>query len=153
MKNATVAEPVATYFDTSALAKRYVAERGSHDVDAFLAGQDDAFVISPLVATELESVLRRLLRQRLIDAAFAAQARIDFAADLTAALWAMHPFEAASFARASVLIRELDSPLATVDALHLACAIEFGCDAIATGDRQLARAAQASGLIVHSFVT
>ena len=44
-------------------------------------------------------------------------------------------------------------PLAeTPDALHLACAIELGCAALASGDRRLLAAAAARGLRVHSFV-
>ena len=143
---------MATYFDTSALAKRYILEAGSDTVDAFLASHDDDCVICPLVATEFESILQRLLRQGLIAPDFAARARSSFAADLSGALWAMQPFEVASFGRAGNLLRDLNTPLATLDALHLACAIELHCTALATSDRQLARAAQASGLVVHSFV-
>lgn len=139
------------YFDTSALAKRYVAEPDSDAVDAFVQGLDGERVISPLVATEFESVLARLQRQQLIDERYGELARREFAADLTATLWQMHAFEPTSFARASLLLRELASPLATLNALHLACALELGCDALATGDRQLARAAAESGLAVHAF--
>lgn len=134
------------------MAKRYVAEVGSDAVDEFLVAQSEPCVITPLVATELESMLQRLARQHLIDARFAAQVRRSYAGDLGAALWSMQPFDPASFARAAALMRELNLPLATLDALHLASAMDLGCSAIATGDRQLARAAEASGLTVHSFV-
>ena len=143
---------MATYFDTSALAKRYIAEQGSDAVDAFLAQHLEDCVISPLVVAEFESILQRLLRQGLIDTDYAAQSRSQFAADLAGALWAMLPFEVASFGRATGLLRDLGTPLATLDALHLACAIEMNCGALATSDRQLVRAAEASGLLVHSFV-
>ena len=139
------------YIDTSALAKRYVAERGSDAFDAFLAEQTDDCIICPLGATELESVLQRLHRQGLMTAPFAQQARRDFAADLASALWAMRPFEAAAFALASELMRSLKAPLTTLDALHLACAVEFDCTGFATGDRQLARAADERGLQIHPF--
>ena len=58
----------------------------------------------------------RLLRRGLIDADFAAQSRSQFAADLTGALWAMRPFEVASFGRATSLLRDSGAPLATLDA-------------------------------------
>lgn len=48
-------------------------------------------------------------------------------------------------------MRSVDVPLATLDALHLASAIESGCDALATGDRHLSRAAVKRGLTVHEF--
>lgn len=140
------------YIDTSALAKRYIAERGSVEFDEFIAAQSDDCVICPLGAMELESILQRLERQRLIDSEFAQQARRDFASDLASAVWSMHGFDGACFARATELLRTLHSPLGTLDALHLACAIETGCGALATGDRQLARAAEKSGLTLHSFV-
>ena len=140
------------YIDTSALGKRYIAERGSAAFDDFIETQGDDFVICPLGAMELESILQRLQRQRLIGTGFAQQARRDFASDLASAVWSMHGFDGACFARGTELLRTLASPLATLDALHLACAIETGCDALATGDRQFARAAAESGLTVHSFI-
>lgn len=143
---------MAVYIDTSALAKRYLAEKGSDAFDAFLIAQPDDCVISPLVATELESIVQRLLRQRLIDKAYAEQVRQDFAADLRGALWSMRPFPSAVLALAADLIRMLAAPLATLDALHLASAVELDCSAIATGDRQLATAAAERGLNVHAFV-
>lgn len=140
------------YIDTSALAKRYIAERGSDAFDAFLLEQTDDCVISPLVATELESIVQRLRRQQLIDARYATQVRRDFAQDLRAALWSMRPFAASGLTLAAELLRTLASPLATLDALHLASAIELGCDALATADRQLAVAAAERGLGVHPFM-
>jgi uncharacterized protein len=151
-KTAIAADAVPIYIDTSALAKRYVAEIGSAHFEAFVAEQSDECVICPLGAIELESVLQRLQRQQLIDSAYALQARRDFASDLASAVWSMQRFDAAGFARGTELLRTLSSALATLDALHLACAIELGCEAIATGDRQLARAAQECNLTVHSFV-
>lgn len=139
------------YIDTSALAKRYVAEKGSGEFEVFVAQQGDDCVICQLGAIELESVLQRLQHQRLIDSAYALQARRDFASDLASAVWSMQRFDAACFARGTELLRSLASPLATLDALHLACAVELGCDAIATGDQQLARAANECNLTVHAF--
>ena len=142
---------MAIYVDTSALAKRYLSEKGSDAFDAFLIGQVDEFVVSPLVATELESVVQRLLRQRLISKTYAEQLRQDFSDDLRGALWAMRPFPNPGMALAGELIRTLAAPLATLDALHLASALQFGCGAVATGDRQLALAAAEAGLVVHEF--
>ena len=42
-------------------------------------------------------------------------------------------------------------PPATLDALHLASALEAGADSMATADRQLARAAAAAALDVITF--
>ncbi len=43
-------------------------------------------------------------------------------------------------------------PLATLDAIHLATALAIEADALATDDRQLARAAKAQRLAVVSFL-
>jgi predicted nucleic acid-binding protein len=142
---------MAIYVDTSALAKRYLLERGSEAFDAFLQQCEDDCVISPLGSTEFESILQRLRRERLIDADYAEQARKDFQADLHTALWVVRPFAASTFAQAADLMRSLDVPLATLDALHLATAIELGCQGFATSDRQLSRAASRRGLTVHDF--
>ena len=139
------------YVDTSALAKRYVLERGSDAFDAFLQSCEDDCVISPLGTTEFESVLQRLRRQGHIDTAFARRARADFLADLHGALWEVRAFSIGSFSQAAELMRSLDIPLATLDALHLASALDFGCDAFATGDRQLSKAASKRGLTVYDF--
>ena len=151
MKNVIVAEAVAIYVDTSALAKRYVLERGSEAFDAFKGDCDDECVISALGTTEFESVLQRLKRQGYIDAAFMERARNSFMADLGSALWSVRPFASASFNRAAELMRSVNVPLATLDALHLASALDLGCNAFATGDKQLSRAASKRGLIVHEF--
>lgn len=143
---------MAVYVDTSAFAKRYLSERGSEEFDEFLRSCDDECWISPLGATEFESILQRLKRRGVIDAGYVRQARGDFHGDLAASLWSMRPFEPSSFHQAAALLRTLDVPLATLDALHLATAIDFGCDGFATGDRQLARAAAKRGLRVHDFV-
>jgi uncharacterized protein len=142
---------MSIYIDTSALAKRYVAERGSDAFDRFLVEHADDFVISPLVATEFESLLQRLRRQRLIDTRYAERARQHFSADLRAALWSMQPFESGSITLAAELMRKLTAPLATLDALHLASAIGLECGGLATGDRQLAKAAGERGLDIHPF--
>lgn len=42
-------------------------------------------------------------------------------------------------------------PLATLDASHLASALDGGADVVATDDRQLARAAMEAGLRVKTF--
>jgi len=142
---------MAVYVDTSALLKRYVNEATSPAFDAFVAGDDDDFIISPLTITELESVLQRRLRQGDFDRRYLGRTRTLFGRDMASALWQVRPFEPAAFDEAARLMRELRQPLATLDALHLASALLYDCDRLATSDRQLARAAEASGLTIHDF--
>ena len=139
------------YVDTSALVKRYIHEPTSTAFDAFVAAADGDLFISPLTIAEFESVLHRRLRQREFDESFLQRAQILFGQDIAAALWQVRAFEPAAFQDAVRLIRELGVPLATLDALHLGSALHYGCSHIATSDKQLARAAQCSGLAIHDF--
>jgi uncharacterized protein len=142
---------VELYVDTSALVKRYVREAHSDAFDAFLDREDHGYLIGPLVTTEFESVLERLQRQKIIGGAFARQARSDLAADLASSLWSLRTFDAISFQSAAHLMRTLQSPLSTLDALHLASALGLQCDGLVTADRQLAKAATECGLAVTQF--
>jgi uncharacterized protein len=142
---------MALYVDTSALIKRYLPERASQRWERFVTEHDDDLIVSPLTLTEIESTLRRRLRQRDIDADFLARTRDLFSRDLEASLWTVLPFDPNVLPQATRLIRELDVPLSTLDAIHLACAQAFGCQGVATGDRQLARAVTRCGLAAHDF--
>ena len=107
--------------------------------------------ISPLGSTEFAGVLQRRLRTRQLTLRQAAAIRQRFAADVLAGGWSLIEFGADAFAKASELITHLGAPLATLDALHLACALQHGTRELATGDRQLATAARKAGLRVHLF--
>lgn len=139
------------YVDTSALIKRYVNEPASARFEQFLAAQSDELVISPIGLTEFESTLARRLRQREFDRAYLQRARDLLGRDLESGVWRIEPFDPAVIPHATRLIRELDAPLAALDAVHLACAQALGCAACATADRQFARAARQCGLGVHDF--
>lgn len=139
------------YVDTSALVKRYVEEHGSSAFDEFCDSDECDLVISPLVATEFTSVLQRRVRDRHMTARHASEARRRFLDDVTSGGWRMIEFGSAIFAKASDLMVTLGAPLATLDALHLACALVNEADALATSDQQLAVASRRAKLHVHSF--
>jgi uncharacterized protein len=143
---------MGVYVDTSALIKRYVHERTSHDFEVFLGTESEDLVISPLGLTEFESMLNRRLRRREFDHDFLERSRDLLGRDIEGGIWSIQAFDANVIPHATRLIREIDLPLATLDAIHLASAQAFGCDRMATGDRQLARAAEHCGLTVHEFV-
>lgn len=140
-----------TYVDTSALVKRYVNEPNSQAFDDFVTASDDEFVLVPLTLVEVQSVLMRRLRQRDFDRAYLKRLRNHFDDDLRASLWVVQPFPAEAFAEATRLIETLDVPLATLDALHIACASALGCTQFATADRHQALAAKRCGLSIHDF--
>jgi len=125
--------------DSSAFAKRFVNEEGSDDVQAICA-QADALGLSVLCVPEIISALNRRLRERLLTPPQYRQAKqrlFDDARD--ADIIQLTP---------SVLgtaIRVLEtSPVRAMDALHIACALEWGADVFASADaRQLAAAKRA----------
>jgi uncharacterized protein len=142
------AEP---YVDTSALAKRYIEEAGSDDVDAFLSGCTRVR-ISRLAAVEFRCLLRRRFRAREIDAAYEQAALADFAADVGSGYFEIEPLIDRHAIVADQLIGRLaDHSLRTLDALHLAVAQSVGASVLATADRAMMRAARALGLPTVTF--
>ena len=142
---------VACYVDTSALIKRYVEESGSTEFDEFCDLPDIDRVICPLGATELTGVLQRRVRTGLLTRHQANTLRQSFLSDIVGGGWQMIEFGPDVFSRANQLMLHLGVPLATLDALHLAAALQHGSAEFATADRQLAIAARKAKLRVHAF--
>lgn len=142
---------VVCYVDTSALFKRYVEEEGSDGFDTFCELPAVDRVICPLGETEFTSVLQRRRRAGSLTARQVSAVRQRFLADVAAGGWRMVDFAPEIFSKASDLIAHLGAPLSTLDALHLACALQSGAPELATADRQLATAAGKAKLRVHLF--
>lgn len=137
------------YVDTSVLAKRYLRGPDSDDVDAWLDEPAHRFLVSDLVVVELESVVARRARQ-LPGSLDRNQVRLRIDDDMRSGFFAVHELDTSVLISARRLIAE-GPALATLDALHLASAIDGGADVLATDDRQLGRAAMDAGLRVKSF--
>jgi predicted nucleic acid-binding protein len=142
------AEP---YLDTSALAKRYLDEAGSDEVDDFL-GRRPRALISRLTVVELRCLLKRRRRAREIDASYERIAVADFADDIRRGHLQVEPLADRHALAAWDLVDQLSGhSLRTLDALHLAIAQHIGADVLATADLKMARAAQALGFTVVTF--
>ena len=139
------------YIDTSALVKRYLPEPGSDAFDDFCDLPSLDRIICALAGTEFTGVLQRRVRTGEITARQAGAVRERFLGDLSAGGWTLVPFGPEIFSKASELMIHLAAPLATLDALHLACALQHDAVALATADRQLAAAARKAKLQVHFF--
>ncbi len=146
-----VALAVTCYIDTSALLKRYLHETGTDAFEAFCELPSVERVICPLGTTEFTGALQRLMRMGALSRQQASTVRQAFLSDLAAGSWRLIDFGADIFSRAQQLILSLGAPLATLDALHLAAALQHGADEFATADRQLAEAARKTKLHVHIF--
>ncbi len=124
---------MACYVDTSALVKLVVEEPETEALRAWLAAADRSPVSCDLARTELLRGVRRAAPERLVRAREVLDA-ITLVTVRTAI------FEQAG---------RLDPPaLRTLDALHLAAALDLGDDleGVVTYDERLAQAARANGL-------
>ncbi len=126
---------MAHYLDTSALVKLVVAEAETAALRAWLQETDRTPVSCDLARTELMRAVRRAAPDRVIQA----RAVLD---SITLIQLATATFEEAG---------RLDPALLrTLDAVHLAAALELGDDmeSIVTYDERLAEAAQNNGIPV-----
>jgi len=134
------------YLDSSALAKRYLSEVGSADVERLVAGAE-LVATSVITRVEVSAALARARRQKLLGPEAAARLRILFAAHW-GSLLRLSLLES-TVERADALAWEMD--LRGYVAVHLASVLTWR-DAIAeapilaTYDRELWKAAQAQGL-------
>jgi predicted nucleic acid-binding protein len=136
------------YFDTSALIKRYVSESGSTDVHEWIRIADD--IATTLVTrAEMSAAINRMLRMRHLSQEDYREALEQFRAD-----WMDYqrlPVTETLAARADALA--CSHNLRGYDAIHLAAALTWQellelPVTVVTYDRELAAAAQASGMTV-----
>jgi len=140
------------HLDTSVLAKRYLCEPASSEVEAMLLREDLRFAISDLVLVEMESIVARRRREPGGDVLDAGAIRMRLDTDMRSGFFLIGTLDAMVLAEARRLIAEASGGLSTLDSLHLATARTAGAQALATDDRQLGRAARAAGLDVISFI-
>ena len=137
---------VRAYFDSSALAKRYIVEPGTAEVLKHCSNASE-IVLSILCIPELISAFNRLAREKKIT-------RIQYKQLKTSML--MEVEHASLFDIGHPIIQRtieyLESfPLRTLDAIHLATAMEAGCDLFITSDLKQAIAAKKLGLQVSEI--
>ena len=140
------------YVDTSAFIKRFLLEARTEDMDELAESKDYRLAISSLVVTELLSVFKRNQRLGRIDDNFVQQATQQLHTEIASGGLRFHGIDSAIFNLAGDLISRLTSPLATLDAVHLACAQATGADIMVSADLQLLRAAAEAGLKTLSLV-
>ncbi len=132
------------FLDTSAFAKRYVAEQGSDKV-VELCQQADSLVVSVICLPELISTLSRLLREKKITKADYRRLKGDAMMDLAD----IDICQITSDVLASTVLLLETNPLRAMDALHVSCAVAVVADTFASADyRQLAAARRAGLKIV-----
>lgn len=129
------------FLDTSAFAKRYVAEHGSDEVLA-LCQQADKLVVSVICLPELISTLSRLVREKKLAKADYRRLKGDAMSDLAD----VDICQITSGIMASVIFLLESHPLRAMDALHVACALAVEPDIFVAADQRQLTAARKAGL-------
>jgi uncharacterized protein len=132
---------VKAVFDSSSLAKRYIAEPGSEQVDAILQSTSQ-LGLSVLCVPEIVSALNRRLREEVLREAEYEQVKGQLTADVGDAIVLQLTPEV--IATAVTLLE--NHPLRAMDALHVAGALVWRADLFVTADRRQFAAAQQTGL-------
>ena len=139
------------YFDTSALAKWYLNEARSDDVEKYVQ-EHGPVNISDLTVVEMRCLLARRRREKSIDSKIEIQVFATFQEDIRKNVLICHAFpDGLSWGAVNLISVLSDIPLRTLDALHLLIAKETQADILATADRIMMAAAKVMGLSVVRF--
>ena len=139
------------YFDTSALAKWYLNETRSDEVEEYILAQGPV-TISDLTVVEMRSLLARRRREKAIDPKLEAEIFATFQEDIRKNFLICSPLaEGLAWGTANLISVLPDIPLRTLDALHLWIAKEIQAEILATADRVMATGGQALGFSVMRF--
>jgi len=139
------------YFDTSALAKWYLNESRSDDVEGYIQSHGSVS-ISDLTVVEMRALIARRRREKSIDVHLENRVFATFQEDIRLRFLICHQVVSGLFTAAVNLISVLHGiPLRTLDTLHLVMAREIQAESVATADRVMIRGAKAMGFDVVRF--
>ena len=140
------------YFDTSALAKWYLNEARSNDVEKYIQ-EHGPVDISELTVVEMRSLLSRRRRERQINPKTEIKVFATFEEDIRQRFLNCHPLpEGIVTGAVNLLSVHSEVPFKTLDALHLMIAREIQAEILATADRIMIAGAKAMGFSVVEFV-
>lgn len=136
------------YLDSSALAKLYVPEPESDRLDSFLRGRRD-LLISELAITEVLSAVARKRREGILSASQASEIRDAILDDADSGSFSRLDLSPLVHREAERLLLHVESvALRTLDALHVALALQGSATNIVTYDARMRAAALHAGLKV-----
>jgi uncharacterized protein len=134
------------FFDSSALAKRYIEEKGTDQVQAILSSAS-ALAVSVICVPEIVSALCRRRRERKLSTEEYRNAKASVLTDIDDA--AVIGITEEVIAQGVALLEQF--PLRSTDALHIACASEWSTDLFVSADDRQCKAARARGLRVEGI--
>jgi predicted nucleic acid-binding protein len=133
-----------TFLDSSAFAKRFVDEVGSDKVEDTCAKASE-LGLSVICVPEIVSALNRRRRERSLTATQYAEAKqrlLDDVRDADIINLAVPVVGSA------IGVLEA-SPVRAMDALHIACALEWGAQLFVSSDKKQLSAARRAGMKTH----
>jgi len=134
------------FFDSSALAKRYVEEKGSERVQAILSSAS-TLAVSVICIPEIVSAMCRRRRERKLSTEEYQNAKASLLSDIDDATIIGITQEVV--AQAVALLEQFS--LRGADALHVACASEWSTDLFVSADNRQCAAARAHGLRIEAI--
>jgi len=137
-----------TLFDSSAFAKRYVEEEGSREVDALCLAAS-TLALSVVCVPEIISALNRRLREKRLSARDYLAAKSRLSEEVADAVIINLTPEV--IARMVYLLE--GNPLRALDAIHIACALEWGAELFVSCDDRQIKAARRAGLSTRRIGT
>jgi predicted nucleic acid-binding protein len=134
---------VKLFLDTSALAKRYIAEPGTDKVLKLCRGATQ-LAVSVICLPEMISTLSRLVRERQLSVAKYQALKSKLLGDLADA----DICEITTPVMGGVIQLLESNALRAMDAIHVACAVVYRADIFASADRRQLTAAKKAKLRV-----
>ena len=133
-----------TYFDSSAFAKRFIDETGSDKVEASCV-KASALGLSVICVPEIISALNRRCRERTLSKGQYTVAKRRLLEDVRDA----DIINLTTSVIGSTIMVLETSPGRAMDALHIACALEWGAELFVSSDKRQLGAAKTAGLKMH----
>lgn len=134
------------FFDSSSLAKRYVKEGGSEEVDTLFL-EAEFVVASSICLPEIISALARLRREKKLNALQYNQCKRSAIEDFSS--FQICQLSPEVIKRSISLLERTE--LRAMDALHIACAIEAKVSLFVSSDERQNLAAQKFNLKIKSI--
>ena len=136
------------YLDSSYLAKLYIREHGSEEVERWLDGRPEQVVCCLHGRLEVFAAFKRQQREQQLTESHLRAAVRRLETEEKAGVFRWLPIDALLMSSACVRMQKLPPAafLRAADALHLACAADAGLKEIYSHDRHLLAAAPHFGL-------
>nr|VFJ69556.1 MAG: Predicted nucleic acid-binding protein, contains PIN domain [Candidatus Kentron sp. FW] len=132
------------FFDSSAFVKRFIAEDGGEEVDA-CCQQASELGLAVICVPEITSALNRKVREGLLSKENYREIKGQIGRDIEDAR--IIDLTPEVIARAIRLLEQ--NTLRSLDALHIACALEWEAELFVSSDKRQIQASRDSGLDVR----